>query len=176
MEQLEIEREIPEARETNPERIEIPRLSSDSLTYNEFFPFMVHNRPVIITGLSQRWLCSQKWLRNGRIDLESLKSQFKDRMVPVSNCSKQYFNSHEKKEISLHEHLSWWSKLMASPDHQEEELFYLKDWHLQREEEGYDNAFYEVPLYFGSDWLNEYLMATGEDDFRFVYMGPKGSW
>ncbi|XP_027563138.1 jmjC domain-containing protein 4-like, partial [Neopelma chrysocephalum] len=35
---------------------------------------------------------------------------------------------------------------------------------------------YTTPVYFSSDWLNEYWDAVAVDDYRFVYMGPKGSW
>ncbi|KAM4794588.1 2-oxoglutarate and iron-dependent oxygenase JMJD4 isoform 1-T1 [Cyanocitta cristata] len=35
---------------------------------------------------------------------------------------------------------------------------------------------YSTPVYFSSDWLNEYWDAVAVDDYRFVYMGPKGSW
>lgn len=35
---------------------------------------------------------------------------------------------------------------------------------------------YKNPIYFSSDWLNEYWDTTEVDDYRFVYMGPKGSW
>lgn len=35
---------------------------------------------------------------------------------------------------------------------------------------------YEVPIYFRSDWLNEYCNELQLDDFCFCYMGPKGSW
>ncbi|KAJ7415209.1 JmjC domain-containing protein 4 [Willisornis vidua] len=50
--------------------------------------------------------------------------------------------------------------------------------HLLRE---FGEAFpeqdvYTTPVYFSSDWLNEYWDAVAVDDYRFVYMGPKGSW
>jgi len=32
---------------------------------------------------------------------------------------------------------------------------------------------YQTPKFFSSDWLNE---TSEGDDFKFVYMGPKGSW
>ncbi len=35
---------------------------------------------------------------------------------------------------------------------------------------------YKTPIYFSSDWLNEYWDTIEVDDYRFVYMGPKGSW
>lgn len=31
-------------------------------------------------------------------------------------------------------------------------------------------------MYFSSDWLNEYWDALDVDDYRFVYMGPTGTW
>lgn len=35
---------------------------------------------------------------------------------------------------------------------------------------------YETPSYFAVDWLNEYWITKEKDDYRFVYIGPKGSW
>ncbi|KAF2979601.1 hypothetical protein EK904_003878 [Melospiza melodia maxima] len=40
----------------------------------------------------------------------------------------------------------------------------------------FEQDVYTTPVYFSSDWLNEYWDAVAVDDFRFVYMGPKGSW
>jgi len=43
-----------------------------------------------------------------------------------------------------------------------------------------DYNAYDVPIYFKSDWLNEYwdecTSSDVSDDYRFVYFGPKGSW
>lgn len=39
-----------------------------------------------------------------------------------------------------------------------------------------DHHAYTTPIYFSSDWLNEYWDTLDFDDYRFVYMGPKGSW
>ena len=39
------------------------------------------------------------------------------------------------------------------------------------------HSIYTTPKIFASDWLNEYLLSKPDfDDYRFVYMGPKGSW
>ncbi|XP_027404228.1 jmjC domain-containing protein 4 isoform X3 [Bos indicus x Bos taurus] len=35
---------------------------------------------------------------------------------------------------------------------------------------------FTLPIYFSSDWLNEYWDALDVDDYRFVYMGPTGTW
>lgn len=42
-----------------------------------------------------------------------------------------------------------------------------------------EENIYRVPDLFASDWMNEYLLSNSNndnDDYRFVYMGPKGSW
>ena len=55
-------------------------------------------------------------------------------------------------------------------------LLYLKDWHCVK---NFSNMpIYDVPKYFSSDWLNEYFTAHPDlnDDYMFVYMGPKGTW
>ncbi|XLR42555.1 hypothetical protein S83_027215 [Arachis hypogaea] len=66
---------------------------------------------------------------------------------------------------------------------------YLKDWHFVKEYPEY--VAYKTPIFFCDDWLNLYLdnyrMHTDSDkyqenneiccsDYRFVYMGVKGSW
>lgn len=167
-------------RSTPEPGLSIPKISSDTLSYDDFFErYMLPNRPVIITDVSQSWTCVKKWLKANEtaIDFDSLRQHLKDRLVPVANCSKQHFNSHEKSETHLHKYLDWWEKYAAS-NHQlednNEELLYLKDWHLQQEEG--DAQFYKVPVFFQSDWLNEYLLESKKQDYRFVYMGPKGSW
>ncbi|KAL2769059.1 2-oxoglutarate and iron-dependent oxygenase JMJD4 isoform 2, partial [Daubentonia madagascariensis] len=35
---------------------------------------------------------------------------------------------------------------------------------------------FTLPVYFSSDWLNEFWDTLDVDDYRFVYAGPKGSW
>lgn len=39
---------------------------------------------------------------------------------------------------------------------------------------------YEIPICLSSDWLNEYLDIRFPDrldgDYKFLYLGPKGSW
>ena len=37
---------------------------------------------------------------------------------------------------------------------------------------------YITPVFFQSDWMNEFwdVRTDTTDDYRFVYIGPKGSW
>lgn len=108
----------------------------------------------------------------GPLIFEYLRSHLKDCLVPVANCSRQHFNSHEKSEISLHKYFDWWERFIES-GHQEtttEPLLYLKDLHPQQEE---DESFYSVPQFFQSDWLNEFLIESQKQDYRFVQEGPQ---
>lgn len=52
-------------------------------------------------------------------------------------------------------------------------VLYLKDWHFFNDTKAYD--YYQVPVYFESDFLNEYCLDKNLTDYRFVYMGPKSS-
>lgn len=84
--------------------------------------------------------------------------------------------------MSFHKFLDYWKNRPSEltdgyntddSDEPEPQL-YLKDWHLKKDMPNYD--FYTVPHYFVSDWLNEYCRDKNEDDYMFVYMGPKGTW
>lgn len=154
------------------------------LTYNEFFEkYLRANVPVIIAGIADGWEC-RNWVRpkentehNCDINFEYLKCKIGSEIkVPVANCQKEYFNSHKKLELGFHEYLDYWIQRVQNDreNSSDEKILYLKDWHLRRQLPNY--IFYTTPVYFGSDWLNEYCEERGIDDYRFVYMGPKGTW
>lgn len=148
---------------------EIPRISCDKLSYDQFFKrFMLKNLPVIILGLETRTKVSSEWFKEEKLNLEKLKDILKDHPVPVANCSKQYFDSHEKMTMKFCEYVDYWNGDRVAGN------LYLKDFHLKQEFPDLD--FYNVPQYFASDWLNEFLIEKGRDDYRFIYIGPKGSW
>ncbi|KAM7352208.1 jumonji domain containing 4 [Cochliomyia hominivorax] len=121
------------------------------------------------------------------INYNYLKEKIGNCQVPVANCNREYFNSHAKCEMSFYDFLLYWQEKRGNTKKDElsniddnnktnttEDLLYLKDWHLKAENANYD--FYTVPKHFASDWLNEHLIATDSDDYRFVYMGPKDTW
>lgn len=77
--------------------------------------------------------------------------------------------------------------LVCSDDSQT--LLYLKDWHFVKEYPEY--VAYTTPHFFADDWLNLYLDSYSMhqvayrnhianeincSDYRFVYMGAKGTW
>lgn len=154
--------------------LEIERISHTELSYDEFFcNYMLTNRPVIIVGIATYWHCSHHWIDSSNtVDFNYLKQKIPATRVPVADCSRQYQNSHIKEDMDFYNFLDYWE--VETKTQRTAKLLYLKDWHLRNELPAY--PFYQTPIYFGSDWLNEYLLASGKDDYRFVYMGPKGTW
>ncbi|XP_031570375.1 2-oxoglutarate and iron-dependent oxygenase JMJD4-like [Actinia tenebrosa] len=90
--------------------------------------------------------------------------------VPVADCGKKICGSNPKQEMKLAEYLAY----LKTPDRTQS--LYLKDWHFCKHFPDYEA--YQTPKYFKSDWLNEYWDQCNDasDDYRFVYIGPKGSW
>ncbi|XP_064598247.1 2-oxoglutarate and iron-dependent oxygenase JMJD4-like isoform X2 [Liolophura sinensis] len=78
--------------------------------------------------------------------------------------------------MTLGEYTQYWESYIGAGYPPSMESLYLKDWHFTRDFPGY--PAYTTPNYFNSDWLNEFWDRRSDevDDYRFVYMGPKGSW
>eukprot|EP00112_Aurelia_sp_Birch-Aquarium-sp1_P006289 Seg1697.5 transcript_id=Seg1697.5/GoldUCD/mRNA.D3Y31 product="JmjC domain-containing protein 4" protein_id=Seg1697.5/GoldUCD/D3Y31 len=152
----------------------IDRIASNA-TLEEFQKsYLQPNRPCILSAeFTKEWKGSQNWVDEfGMPDFTYLAANFGKSNVPVANCSKKHYNAHEKKEMLFGDFLSAWEHSLSAND--QSFLLYLKDWHCQREFPNY--RAYEVPKYFKSDWLNEWFDQGEQDDYRFVYMGPKGTW
>ncbi|KAF6031718.1 hypothetical protein EB796_010012 [Bugula neritina] len=140
--------------------------------------YIAKNLPFILTGdacLSTNsipWKVFDEWLvcsENGQVsqlDVEHIIRHYGEDVVPVADCSKQEYGAHPKTEMKFTEFLS----RMGGGDC----CLYLKDYHFVRMHE--DVKLYETPAYFTSDWLNEYCVDKGKDDYRFVYLGSTGSW
>lgn len=153
---------------------------SPDISYREFYlQFAFSNTPCILSPQhTSDWRSRHEWVdSSGRPKLEFLKSSFGSATVPVSDCSVKQYDSPSCCEMSFSEYVDYWQKLIDSGhDYCANPCLYLKDWHFTRDFPTYGP--YTTPKYFSSDWLNEYwdLRTDVKDDFRFVYMGPKGSW
>ena len=109
-------------------------------------------------------------------------------LLKVSNS--RYHNAQECKEESFGDYLAYWK------GDRKEGTKYLKDWHFHRLVRDRYTA-YTTPKFFSSDWLNEWWEIRGKEeialeqknagenserseidgnDYRFVYIGPRGSW
>ncbi|XP_021650393.2 arginine-specific demethylase JMJ20 isoform X2 [Hevea brasiliensis] len=101
----------------------------------------------------------------------------------VADCGTREFTDQKRVEMTVSEFIDHWVEGNSNS------LLYLKDWHFVKEYPEY--VAYGTPLLFCDDWLNLYLdhhrMHKDPDtnqenddiscsDYRFVYMGAKGSW
>ncbi|CAH1957244.1 unnamed protein product [Acanthoscelides obtectus] len=152
----------------------VPIIDAKSLTYNDFFQnFMVANVPCIIKGIGNTWESSRDWVKDGRPNYDYLMQKYGSYHVTVYNCLERYYNTQKPTQMDFRRYLSY----LRESSKNATKLDYLKNWHLKLTDE--NDKFYEVPVYFASDWLNEYYVTCAshlKDDYRFVYMGPNNSW
>uniref|UniRef100_A0A023G8U6 Jumonji domain-containing protein 4 n=1 Tax=Amblyomma triste TaxID=251400 RepID=A0A023G8U6_AMBTT len=150
------------------------------VSYDEFFMrYALANKPCILSSHhTSDWKSRHEWVDStGRPNLEFLKSAFGASTVPVSDCSVRRYDSPSCCDMVFSEYVNYWQTLVESGhDYAAKPCLYLKDWHFTRDFPTY--GAYTTPIYFTSDWLNEFWDSRTDimDDFRFVYMGPKGSW
>jgi len=157
-------------------------LDPEEISYEEFYRnYLVANRPCIFRNYlaNADWNATTDWTKDGKPDFDFFLSSFgADHSVPVSYCNKKYFNSQVCETETLSEYYKYWTS-------RREEIKYLKDWHFvldaRRRASLKTYSGYSTPHYFSSDWLNEWLEFRGDQladrtDYRFVYIGPKGSF
>lgn len=143
-------------------------------SYENFFHnFMIKNKPCIITNVAKNWPAYNNWQNKNYPNIHYLIEKYRDLEVCVSDCNKRYFNAQETKTLTFGEYGKYWKEFIDNNYSNKYPKLYLKDWHLRKNT---GEHFYDIPLFFASDWLNEYLSDKLEDDYMFVYMGPKGSW
>ena len=151
--------------------IHFPIVDGDTLSYDDFVrKFMSRNLPCLIKRDISKWQSRLDWANEDKPNLDIMCREVPGQLkVPVSHCSKRYFNSQQTSEMTFSQYMNYWRTS------EKEELLYLKDWHFQRDVPSY--KAYETPDFFSSDWLNEFWIENiKSDDYRFVYIGPKDSW
>ncbi|XP_072180779.1 2-oxoglutarate and iron-dependent oxygenase JMJD4-like isoform X2 [Diadema setosum] len=154
----------------------------DPISYDDFFRrFLLPNKPCLLGGngignVIQHWQSINEWVQpNGTPDFDFLERQFGGATVPVANCGKVQYYAQPKQDMKFSEYLRYWRGHIATDYQSSQGCLYLKDWHFTRAFSDYEA--YSTPIYFSSDWLNEYWdhLCNSGDDYRFVYMGPKHS-
>ncbi|XP_023951493.2 2-oxoglutarate and iron-dependent oxygenase JMJD4 homolog [Bicyclus anynana] len=152
----------------NYSQIQIDCINFCDIEYANFYSkYMLHNLPCIIKNVSNNWKCSNDWIKNGEINYEYFTREYGELDAPVADCDEINFNAQCKCNMKVKDYMSYLR------NKNKEKLLYLKDWHLRRLT---NYNFYDVPIIFASDWLNEYALDNKEDDFMFVYIGPKDTW
>ncbi|XP_058787382.1 arginine-specific demethylase JMJ20-like isoform X1 [Vicia villosa] len=181
---------------------EIEKVNGKELTYNEFVErYMEKNKPVVLTGLmDDHWKACTDWVSpNGKPNLQFFSTHFGSSKVQVADCDTRDFTDQKREEMLVSDFVGLCFKDEGSvvqcsnqngvSNSDSASVPYLKDWHFVKEYPDY--VPYITPMFFCDDWLNLYLdnfrMNTYSDrdqqnkeiccsDYRFVYMGVKGSW
>ncbi|CAN6452021.1 unnamed protein product [Victoria cruziana] len=167
---------------------EIERLDAKQLSYHDFVEnYMKKNQPVVMTGLMDGWQACKDWVKpNGEPNLAFFSCHFGKSKVQVADCRTREFTDQKRKEMTVSEFIDHWQRGLDQGGN--ESLLYLKDWHFVKEYPNY--VAYVTPHFFFDDWLNMYLDSyhmhkekEGDasyelncSDYRFVYMGSKGTW
>ncbi|XP_045339820.1 2-oxoglutarate and iron-dependent oxygenase JMJD4 isoform X1 [Leopardus geoffroyi] len=149
----------------------------DSFSYADFFKgYLLPNMPCVFSSsFTAGWGSRRHWVTSsGKPNFEHLLRKYGDVVVPVANCGVQEYNSNPKEHMPLRDYISYWQEYIQGGYFSPRGCLYLKDWHLCRDSSAED--VFTLPVYFSSDWLNEYWDSLDVDDYRFVYMGPTGTW
>ncbi|KAI4905348.1 hypothetical protein NFI96_022273 [Prochilodus magdalenae] len=145
--------------------------------YSKFFKnYLLPNQPCMFSKrFTEDWNCRKHWVtEEGKPNFQKLLQEFEDTPVPVANCNTKEYNANPKQIMPFKEFVQYWREYIQNGHSSPKGCLYLKDWHMQRMFPEHNT--YKTPVYFSSDWLNEYWDTMEVDDYRFVYMGPKGSW
>ncbi|CAF0763992.1 unnamed protein product [Didymodactylos carnosus] len=160
---------------TIPENIAVDIIQYDECpTYEQFVEeCLIGNRPALFKKtchLMDKWSCMTEWLNESKTEpnFDKLVENYGQLDVPVTHCSSDAEYGEERKSTMVFsDYVEYWRK------NNQNTVLYCKDWHLINEIEKMNKPlFYEWPVYFRSDWLNETCLVDSKDDFRFVYMGP----
>uniref|UniRef100_A0A7N0ZYL9 JmjC domain-containing protein n=1 Tax=Kalanchoe fedtschenkoi TaxID=63787 RepID=A0A7N0ZYL9_KALFE len=179
----------------------IERVNGKELRYEEFVErYLSKNQPVVLAGLMGDWRACSDWVSpDGRPNLPFFSTHFGLSKVQVADCNTREFTDQKRVEMSVKEFIDHWLLLGADKDPDDgsrqdsicsqNSQLYLKDWHFVKEYSEY--VAYRTPIFFRDDWLNLYLdhypmhenPTSDQDrsdlccsDYRFVYMGAKGTW
>ncbi|XP_068862316.1 2-oxoglutarate and iron-dependent oxygenase JMJD4 isoform X3 [Aphelocoma coerulescens] len=139
----------------------------ESFTYSDFFrDYLLPNHPCVLSAkFTEDWSSRRTWVtRHGQPNFEHLLQKFGEAVVPVANCDLKEYNSNPKEQLPFKEYVEYWREYIRSGYRSSRGCLYLKDWHLSRAFPELD--VYSTPVYFSSDWLNEYWDAVAVDDYR----------
>ncbi|KAK5645745.1 hypothetical protein RI129_004209 [Pyrocoelia pectoralis] len=149
-----------------------PAIINLKISYNEFFEkYLSKNQACLIKNIAGDWNSSKLWIKEDSPNFSYLQQTYGDSVVSVTNCDRQSTYNQQPVKWKFRDYLDYWENRISNSN---ESTLYVKDWHLKNENPKDD--FYDIPLYFASDWLNEYLIENSIDDYRFVYMGVNGTW
>ncbi|ETN19732.1 hypothetical protein PPTG_04957 [Phytophthora nicotianae INRA-310] len=141
-----------------------------TLSYEEFCArYMAPNRPVLLRNVTDTWFPKAMQWRDGRkINFKYLKEHYGAALAPVVSGDVAEYGAEDRWTMRLEEYLDLIENGTAGKK-------YLKDWHFVH---AFGHEIYVTPPLFKDDWLNWWWdhKEKSESDYRFVYLGPTGSW
>ena len=156
--------------------------------YEEFYENVMSKNIVCSfpSELTQKWSCRKDWVTDsGSINFEYLDKNYGNMTCPVYKCNESYYNSNPVSDMTLSEYMKYWREVIKVEHRYIEkdlEILYLKDWHLfydscSKKEDivKKQQEVFVLPKYFASDYLNDFCVEKKIMDYKFVYLGPKGS-
>ncbi|CAM9960921.1 unnamed protein product, partial [Ascophyllum nodosum] len=171
---------------------EIRRLDASVAKYSDFADTMTSNHPVILYNFEGLLPSFKRWQKQGKADVDFLRGAFGNMVVPVVECSSEGYGEQRQMSMTLLEYLDAVHGGRQDGDGDSTQSdgsqeasggagLYLKDWHFQRlrrdgGRDSGDGENVETPFFFADDWLNWWCDKQGQEDYRFVYIGPRGSW
>ena len=141
---------------------------------------LINNRPALIgRDLKESWPAFQLWENGndgGEINWNYLVNTYGAQTVTVTDCRAPPTDSCTE-DITLGEVIRGWLGAEHGPAKKDQQLLYVKDWHLARwvSRNPTIQPFYTTPYLFADDWLNYHYCTFTDDDFRFVYLGIQGT-
>ncbi|XP_066208905.1 2-oxoglutarate and iron-dependent oxygenase JMJD4 isoform X5 [Saccopteryx leptura] len=171
-----LQRHLPSNVGTSPGRVDFIE-KPDSFSYTDFFKgYLLPNVPCVFSSaFTEGWGSRKHWVTSsGKPNFDYLLQNYGDAVVPVANCGVREFNSNPKEHMPLRDYITYWKEFIQGDYSSLRGCLYLKDWHVCRDFSA--KGLFTLPVYFSSDWLNEYWDALDVDDYRFIYMGPTGTW
>ncbi|KAK4394792.1 2-oxoglutarate and iron-dependent oxygenase JMJD4 [Sesamum angolense] len=158
----------------------VEKVNGKELSYGDFVEkYLARNQPVILTGLTEDWRACKDWVSDdGKPNLRFFSTHFGGSRVQVADCGTREFTDQKRIEmIGIFVKVCLKQRLLFS-------LVFCQN-------EYPEYVAYRTPIFFLDDWLNLYLdkyrMHDNPDsyqerdeascsDYRFVYMGAKGTW
>ncbi|KAG7392641.1 JmjC domain, hydroxylase [Phytophthora pseudosyringae] len=148
---------------------------STTLSYEDFCArYMAPNRPVLLRNATDKWFPKAAQWRDGqRINFMHLKAQYGAALAPVASGDVAEYGDEERWTMRLGEEVT--DAYLDLVESKTVGKKYLKDWHFVHT---FGHDFYVTPPFFKDDWLNWWWdhKEKSESDYRFVYLGPAGSW
>jgi hypothetical protein len=138
---------------------------------------MLHNEPAVVAVGSKDWDIAQCCICNdGTLNISKFKEIYGACVIPVDTENSSYSAARTSMNIA-----DLLDRMIAG------ERVYGKDWHflLQQSTSSGDetmqhaldeqHSIFTLPAAVTEDWLNWYSDILGKDDYRFMYLGGKGS-